>query len=230
MTGLWEMCRVSDFSVPSPEPDQHGRTDLAAAKQKARSALLKARRSRSIAELRESDTQILEHLSAFLQKVRPKVIALYEPFGTEPGAHLPRPLPDYFTDPVAESTARLGVLVPILREDRDLNWRDWREPHGDRRIEEADVVIVPALGVDRNGIRLGRGGGSYDRALRRTGRDKIALLHDGELAHSLPAQPHDQRVSGVITPTAGLIRLPLGVDDGVGVMPLLALGDGECQE
>lgn len=219
------MCRVSDFSVPSSEPAERAEDDLVPAKQRARSALLKARRSRSTRELEEADAAILSHLSAFIQKVRPKIIALYQPFGTEPGAHLPRPLPEYFAGHVAGSTAAVGVLVPVLREDRDLDWRDWRAPHGPGRIEDAELVIVPALAVDRTGIRLGRGGGSYDRALGRTDVDKIALLHDGELAHRLPAQPHDQRVSGVITPTAGLIRLPLGVDDGVGVMPLLALDD-----
>jgi 5-formyltetrahydrofolate cyclo-ligase len=69
-------------------------------------------------------------------------------------------------------------------------------------------VIVPALAVDRRGVRLGRGGGSYDRALSRVpvGTPIVAALYDGELLDALPADPHDVRVTGVATP-AGLVRL-----------------------
>jgi 5-formyltetrahydrofolate cyclo-ligase len=73
-----------------------------------------------------------------------------------------------------------------------------------------DLVLVPALAVDRHtGVRLGRGGGSYDRALARThpGTPVIALLYPGELLEGVPAQPHDARVTAVLTPD-GLLRLP----------------------
>ena len=196
-------------------------TDFSTAKARARSALLKARLARSPERLAEDDLKTAAVLSDLLRLAQPRIVAIYEPFGSEPGAHLPRPLPAYVT----ESTAVVRVLVPILREDKDLDWRDWNEPRGPGAIEEADLVVVPALAVDREGLRLGRGGGSYDRALARVrpGIDVIALLHDGELAHRVPAQPHDQRVTAVITPTAGMVRLPLGVDDREGAMPLLAL-------
>lgn len=212
---------MSDFPLPSGEPEEAPLIDLDAAKAKVRSLVFRARRNRTRAQLEDSDREVLAALSEVVRELRPRTIAIYEPFGTEPGAHLPRPLPDYFAEP----TAPLGVLVPVLREDRDLDWRDWREPHGTGVIERADLVIVPALAVDRTGVRLGRGGGSYDRALARVkaGTPVIALLHDGELAHTLPAEPHDQRVTAVITPETGMLRLPLGVDDRGGPMPLLAL-------
>jgi 5-formyltetrahydrofolate cyclo-ligase len=210
---------VSDFSFPSGGPETEPLVDLAAAKRKARSVLLSARKARSPEELRAADHKILTALSDFVHRTKPKVIAIYEPFGTEPGAHLDRPLPSYFT----ESTAPLGVLVPVLREDKDLDWTDWPDRRGPRSVADADLVIVPALAVDVAGVRLGRGGGSYDRALGRTAVEKIALLHDGELAHRVPAQPHDQRVTAVITPTAGMLRLPLGVVEISGPVPLLAL-------
>ena len=70
-------------------------------------------------------------------------------------------------------------------------------------VTDADVVLVPALAVGADGARLGRGGGSYDRALARVpaGRPRTALLYDGELLPGVPAEPHDQRVSGVVTPS-----------------------------
>ena len=62
---------------------------------------------------------------------------------------------------------------------------------------------MPALAVDRRGMRLGRGGGCYDRALGRVprGTPVCALLHDGELLDEVPCEPHDRPVTHVVTPT-----------------------------
>ncbi|MGO8960884.1 MAG: 5-formyltetrahydrofolate cyclo-ligase [Streptosporangiaceae bacterium] len=118
------------------------------------------------------------------------------------------------------------VLLPLLRPDGDLDWasyegpdslapgpRGLREPtepgRGVTAITSADLVIVPALAADRSGNRLGRGGGSYDRALARVGRGilTVALLYDGELTGEVPAGPHDQPVRAVALPGDGITRL-----------------------
>jgi len=72
------------------------------------------------------------------------------------------------------------------------------------------VVLVPALAVDVRGRRLGRGGGSYDRALARVGPQvpTIALLYDSELLPSVPAEAHDQAVRAVARPEHGITWLP----------------------
>ncbi len=119
------------------------------------------------------------------------------------------------------------LLLPVLRPDNDLDWavfrgtlvpaaRGLREPAGPRlgtgAIAGAELVIVPALAVDRRGVRLGRGGGSYDRALHRVGPATlvVAALYDGELLDEVPEQPHDQRVDAVVTPSGGLQHLLSG--------------------
>ena len=118
------------------------------------------------------------------------------------------------------------VLLPVLRPDGDLDWasyegpdsmvpgpRGLREPgeppRGVGAIARADAVLVPALAVDRSGRRLGRGGGSYDRALARVAPliPLIALLYDDELIERVPAAPHDVPVRAAVTPGAGLTRL-----------------------
>jgi 5-formyltetrahydrofolate cyclo-ligase len=114
------------------------------------------------------------------------------------------------------------VLLPILRPDGDLDWgagpggvrtaRGLLEPAGPRlgpdAISTCDVVLVPALAVDSRGNRLGRGGGSYDRALRRATGLTVAVLYDGERSEApLPVEPHDIAVAAVVTPSSGLVLL-----------------------
>jgi 5-formyltetrahydrofolate cyclo-ligase len=116
---------------------------------------------------------------------------------------------------------REGWLLPVLLPDGDLDWAayDGRmttvrlpEPTGPRlgvdAIASCDVVLVPALLVDHQGNRLGKGGGSYDRALRRATGLTIALVGDDELVEALPTEAHDVRVRAVATPSRGVVHLP----------------------
>jgi 5-formyltetrahydrofolate cyclo-ligase len=115
------------------------------------------------------------------------------------------------------------VLLPILRADGDLDWasyegpeslvpgpRGLREPgeppRGVAAVASADVVLVPALAVDRAGRRLGRGGGSYDRALARVGPliPLVALVYDDELVEHVPVERHDVPVRAAVTPRGGI--------------------------
>lgn len=143
-----------------------------------------------------------------------KTVCAYASFGTEPDT---TELLDAF------STKGLRVLLPVLLPDADLDWAVYdgrfasgrlglREPVGDRlgrdAIRSADVVLVPALAVSSTGHRLGRGGGSYDRALARlTVRESepapwvCALVYDHELDASFPVDPHDQPVDAACTPS-----------------------------
>jgi 5-formyltetrahydrofolate cyclo-ligase len=118
------------------------------------------------------------------------------------------------------------VLLPLLQADDDLDWASYEgpaslaagprglleptePPRGVNAVTSADLVIVPALAVDRSGMRLGRGGGSYDRALARVGASipTIALIYDDELLDEVPAGDLDQRVRMVAQPQQGIIRL-----------------------
>src|SRR5690606_1073907 len=68
---------------------------------------------------------------------------------------------------------------------------------GPDAVTEADVVLLPGLAVDARGMRLGRGGGSYDRVLarlERAGADPalVVLLYDGEVVARVPEEPPDR--------------------------------------
>ena len=113
----------------------------------------------------------------------------------------------------------------MVLPDLDLDWavydgpgrlvrarRGLLEPAGERlgrdAVATADVVLTPGLAVDRTGMRLGQGGGCYDRALGRVpvGTFTCTLLYDGELVDEVPAAAHDRPVTAAVTP-AGLTRL-----------------------
>ena len=183
-----------------------------AAKIALRSHLITARRALTPRDRSTLAEQLQDQILAFVRREHPSTIAAYVPIGPEPGGPgLPTVLAEH---------ARL--LLPVLLPDLDLDWavftgalapgpRGLLEPTGPRLgvtgLTTADLVLVPALAVDRSGNRMGRGGGSYDRALARlTGaRPRVlALLHEGELVDAVPAEPHDRPVHGVITPRGGL--------------------------
>ena len=108
------------------------------------------------------------------------------------------------------------VLLPRTLPNKDLQWVKWDgslthlkkignvlEPIGEALSDETtiDVVIVPALVVDRQGNRMGQGGGSYDRALARISAWKIALVGAHEVRSStLPTETHDEKVDAAATP------------------------------
>ncbi|GAA1735792.1 5-formyltetrahydrofolate cyclo-ligase [Luedemannella helvata] len=165
-----------------------------------RRRLLAARRARSLADRAAADSALVNTLMSTCGERGVRVAAAYSPLLTEPGG--PGLLP-------ALASVASSVLIPVLLADRDLDWEAWSATGpllGKAAIGRADLVVVPAVAVDLRGVRLGRGGGSYDRALTRVapGALVVALLFDGELVDALPAEPHDRRVDAVITPSGGL--------------------------
>ncbi len=187
-----------------------------AAKQALRAAVLARRRTFSVASLARGAEALAGVVLDVVGDAR--TVGAYVSVGTEPG-----------TGPLLEALEARGVetLLPVLCSDGDLDWARYTgaaglaaaprglveplaPPLGVQAVARAEVLVVPALAVDRQGYRLGRGGGSYDRVLARlVGRDVsvVALLHDGEVVDlPVPREPHDRPVHAVALPS-GVLRL-----------------------
>lgn len=125
-------------------------------------------------------------------------------------------------EPSTRALLRRGWLLPVLLASGELDWTVYEGELtrtagglfeapgaglGVAAVARCDLLLVPALLVDRRGNRLGRGGGSYDRALLLSHGLTLALLHDGELVEQVPVEPHDVPVAAVLTPSGGLQHL-----------------------
>jgi 5-formyltetrahydrofolate cyclo-ligase len=189
-----------------------------ASKAALRERLLAARRGVAEAVRAAEGRTLVEHLELV---VSGGTTCAYVPVGTEPGSI-------EMLDVLLRRSAR--VLLPVARTTGDgvpmpLRWGEYRpgelvpgrwgllEPSGpvlpESALAEASLVIVPALAVDRRGVRLGRGRGFYDRSL--AGRDPrarlMALVRDVEFVDELPAEAHDVAMTHVITPRRGVMAL-----------------------
>jgi 5-formyltetrahydrofolate cyclo-ligase len=197
-----------------PGPHDDPGESLTRAKAALRGELLAARRAMDEADRTAAARLIRDQVLDLPQTQMAGTVAAYCSAGSEPG-----------TRALLFALWKRGtyVLLPVLLPDGDLDWASYEgpdsllpgprgllEPSEPRRgpgaIASADLVIVPALACDRAGTRLGRGGGSYDRALPRVGGPvlTIALLYDSELRKQVPAAPHDVRVRMIVQPRGGI--------------------------
>ena len=184
-----------------------------------RAALLAARRAVT-AQVHDAEADALRgHLAEVAG--RGQTVCAYVPIRFEPGSIA-----------LLDKLLQLGtrVLLPVARTDADgvpmpMRWGLYvpgalvparlglQEPQGPwlpaDAIAEAATVLVPALAVDRAGVRLGRGAGFYDRTLplARPAARLVAVVRDDELVDAIPAEPHDVPMTHAVTPRAGIIAL-----------------------
>ncbi|QIQ04318.1 5-formyltetrahydrofolate cyclo-ligase [Streptomyces liangshanensis] len=178
-----------------------------------RSELLAARALLSSEDARKAASVLARRAGDLAELAGARTVAAYVSVGREPGTR------------VLLDTLRargVAVLLPVLRADNDLDWARYEgaerlvragrglwEPDGARlgldAVLAAEVVLLPGLAVDARGMRLGRGGGSYDRVLARLEEagatpTLAVLLYDDEVLARVPEEPHDRPVHAVVTP------------------------------
>ncbi|MFE0327894.1 5-formyltetrahydrofolate cyclo-ligase [Streptomyces sp. NPDC058960] len=183
-----------------------------------RRGFLAVRSALTADDVREAATALAERALELPELAHARTVAAYVSVGSEPG-----------TLALLDALRARGVrvLLPVLLPDNDLDWGTYAgsdslvtvrhggrmallEPAGERlgpeAVREADAVLLPGLAVDARGMRLGRGGGSYDRVLsrlERAGADPalVVLLYDTEVVERVPEEAHDRPVHAVVTPS-----------------------------
>jgi 5-formyltetrahydrofolate cyclo-ligase len=188
-------------------------------KAELRSAILAARRRLSPQTHDVEAEALCAHLADAVGDA--KDVCAYVPTKLEPGSIS-----------LLDTLLQLGtrVLLPVARSDADgipqpMAWALYEpgrlvaapmglfEPEGPPlpgdALAGASVVFVPALAVDRRGVRLGRGAGFYDRTLPSAARSArlVAVVRDDEVLDEVPADPHDVPMTHALTPGHGLVRL-----------------------
>lgn len=153
-----------------------------------------------------------EGARVFLETITPKkgqVIAGYWPKGKEFDVR-------YILDDLLK--ADVTCALPTVQKDSlILEFKKWdegvplqkgpfdiMEPQGSESVLP-DIILVPFIAFDRQGYRLGHGGGYYDATLAalREQKDVLAIgigyAEQAVLFH-LPVEEHDQRLDLIITP------------------------------
>jgi 5-formyltetrahydrofolate cyclo-ligase len=203
----------------SGELKRLGSDDVSATKADLRAAILTTRRTVAAHEHDAEAHALTGHVS--MLAVAGQHVCAYVPVGSEPGSL-----------ELIDSLHRRGVrvLLPVARHDtagipQPLRWGAYtpgelvearfglREPAAPwmapETIAVATTLLVPALAVDRTGVRLGRGAGFYDRSLRLASPSArmVAVVRDDEFVDRLPAEPHDVLMTHALTPRRGLVAL-----------------------
>jgi 5-formyltetrahydrofolate cyclo-ligase len=121
--------------------------------------------------------------------------------------------------PLLEILVERGCLVAlpvVVAKDRPLLFRQWRpglplekgrhgtsHPFEDCPSLKPDLLLMPLLAFDRQGGRLGYGGGYYDRTLASLRAEKpvlaVGIAYSAQEMPELPFEPHDQRLDWIVT-------------------------------
>jgi 5-formyltetrahydrofolate cyclo-ligase len=182
-------------------------------KSELREQLLHARRELTAEQRQAAAIALAAAVRRLPECVDSHTVAAYVSVGSEPG-----------TGPLLEVLRNAGVrvLLPVLRADNDLDWAEYSGPRalararrglleptgprlGPEAVTDAQTIMLPGLAVGSDGVRMGRGGGSYDRVLSRIEHADahpalIVVLYPGEVLESVPAEPHDRAVDIALTP------------------------------
>ena len=174
------------------------------AKQRMRELLIQKRRMMSAEERTAQSELILSQLEKMTVFREAKTVLLYYPKNNEVDV-LPL-FKRYKRDKVLllPVTHRNGMTAnPYEGNDKMHRGKvGIPEPTTPPFEGNIDVIIVPAVAFDKQGNRLGRGGGYYDRFLKKqTHATIIGVGYDFQLVDEVPVRKHDQKMHRIILPS-----------------------------
>ncbi len=161
---------------------------------------------------KESYTKLSESLSDklsfFLNDLHviqdKKMIGAFAPLSDEPQWALKLPLEilsilafPFFSEGQSVMTFRSSTFLDLeLRDDFGV---PILSPKKSALEIVPDLLLIPGLAFDREGRRLGRGKGFYDKYLSEFRGIKIGLCFDGQLIEHVPSEQHDMKMNFIIT-------------------------------
>lgn len=160
----------------------------------------------SVSEKKSQSDVLVQKLKDFLQD-RQQTWSLYSPLEDEPNLmQLVNQVPTIrWAFPKVQSKTEMQFFIVDSLDDLKPGVKGIKEPLGEAakpiQAEQIDGMIIPGLAYDRSGIRLGWGGGFYDRYLSHyTGHKLGVTFVEGLVEGALPRQAHDQLMNTVVSP------------------------------
>lgn len=167
------------------------------------------------------NASLTQHCCSLVQQTHAQRICAYIPVGNEPGNRA------WLDTLAAHCTA---LFLPRSEDHGRLTWglfTEWGEleegrfhipqprtciPHLLTTPPGVDLILLPSISVGRDGSRMGKGAGYYDRALAdihtavaagnlAAAPVLAAIVYSSELVDIVPTESHDVRMDWVVTPT-----------------------------
>lgn len=171
-------------------------------KQQLREQCKKRRNQLTSTQVKSNSIQLCNHLSQYLNSLPATTIAIYFSFANE-----------ISIDSLLTVSAHHRYVAPVVKPDAELEWREVdqqlncnefgiREPGGDLvAAEEIAIFLMPLVGFDLNGNRIGMGAGYYDRALQDISDDckKMGCAHGTQQCINITADPWDIPLDAIAT-------------------------------
>ena len=200
-------------------PDDLQGAALRAAKLALRQRVLDSRDALPAAVRTAASAAIVTRIQARADFQSARVVLLTLPFGSEwdtlPLVRAALAAGKTVGVPRVDKTTRMLALHAIADPERDIvaGYRDIPEPLSACPLisrDRVDFVLVPGVAFDRDGRRLGYGGGYYDRLLPLLSRHapRVAGAFEVQLVARVPAAPHDVAIDAVVTESRALTVEP----------------------
>lgn len=173
-------------------------------------AELKRKRNSVPQDQRENYSQkICEYLHEFISREKPKAIYFYYPSGSEVNL---LPLAEELLTGTFVAEGRVIAFPRTCGENMDFypvtSFSDFSEgnfhimePIGGMPLKEPEpLIVVPGVGFDRQGNRMGYGKGFYDRYFARfPSCRKIGAAFETQIVEEIPAESHDIMMDAIVT-------------------------------
>lgn len=194
-----------------PESQRQRHADAQAHKRAYRAEVRERRRQHTLTQRAAWSESLTERMIALCTELGARRVSCYASLPDEPDT-------SGFIDWARRHDVE--VLLPVSRDDGLLDWalatddeptvpgmfgidEPSGEPLSPMAVNDVDLMLVPASGVDANGVRTGWGRGYFDKTLgsMAEGPPVFAVIFDDELVDELPREAHDEPVDGVVTPS-----------------------------